>query len=344
MSDYYNKYSNSLKYYEKPRQAEIKRTSSVNYFTDDDRHKSKFKPLIQEDEDRTYPSGMNELKYYNPHEHPSYAKPAYKMPTYQAAPSSGYYQYPVPIPQPIPQPVYYEHPAYAVPKYEPVYEAPPQLQFIAPSYKAVGTNSHTKLREAQNDYYAKKRAALHGSAFSDRSLAEKSENLNSRQKQRKGRFEDFMKYTAPRLQYKKIILIQALFKGAYVRKRIYPQIKQFHVASVRVVDSMIDHYIEDVYIPDLLLELLSKNRVYENFDLYSDENKILYEIRASILDKVIRDMVKDIVKDNTERIVNRYLNKRFRDKDADERDPLCMVSKGIMDGVMKTQAKDIVKE
>ena len=47
---------------------------------------------------------------------------------------------------------------------------------------------------------------------------------------------------------------------------------------MRVVDSMIDHYIEDVYIPDLLLELLAKNKVYENFDLYSEENRILYQI------------------------------------------------------------------
>jgi hypothetical protein len=42
---------------------------------------------------------------------------------------------------------------------------------------------------------------------------------------------------------------------------------------------MIDHYIEDIFIPDLVLEILTKNRVYENVDLYSDENKILYQIR-----------------------------------------------------------------
>jgi hypothetical protein len=59
---------------------------------------------------------------------------------------------------------------------------------------------------------------------------------------------------------------------------------------------MIDHYIEDVYIPDLLLEILAKNKVYENFDLYSEENKILYEVRFSLMEKVIRDMVKETVK------------------------------------------------
>ena len=55
-----------------------------------------------------------------------------------------------------------------------------------------------------------------------------------------------------------------------------------------LVDSMIDHYIGDVFIPDIVLELLAKNRVYENFDLYSDENKIYYEVRGTMLDRVIR--------------------------------------------------------
>ena len=50
---------------------------------------------------------------------------------------------------------------------------------------------------------------------------------------------------------------------------------------------MIDHYIEDVFIPDLILEILTKNRVYENVDLYSDENKILYQIRGDIMEKIV---------------------------------------------------------
>lgn len=59
---------------------------------------------------------------------------------------------------------------------------------------------------------------------------------------------------------------------------------------------MVDHYIEDVFLPDILLEILNKNRVYENFDLYSDENKIFYEIRGSMLDSICREMIKEIVK------------------------------------------------
>lgn len=87
---------------------------------------------------------------------------------------------------------------------------------------------------------------------------------------------------------------------------------------MRYVDSLLDHYIEDIFIPDLVLEILTKNRVYENVDLYSDENKILYQIRGDILEKVVRDMAKDTLKVTTDSIVNEYLNKRFRSKTFDE--------------------------
>ena len=381
MSNFYSKYSNALNSYNKPGVAEVKRQSQVDYYTDDDRKRSNFKPLIPgkdfEDKygyakqlnyndaksDRATGEPTNEYsrnkqvrqlypsstKYYSPYGGGYNDRVGYQGSSYDAAPSYEPYAaphqpMPVPVAMATPQPAYYEHPAYTVPKYANQYEAAPHREFVSHDiYKPNFPNTHEKLRQKQTDYYEKKRAVVHGTAYSDRSLAEDSDNLNSRQQKRKGNFENFMKYTACRINYKNIVLIQALFRGAYVRKVIFPQKKQFHIASVRTVDSMIDHYIEDVYLPDLLLELLSKNKVYENFDLYSDENKILYEVRASYMDNVVRDMVKEIVKDTSDRIVNRYLKKRFIDKTDDERDPLRMVLNGIMDGVMKQQAQEIAK-
>jgi len=64
------------------------------------------------------------------------------------------------------------------------------------------------------------------------------------------------------------------------------------MGAIKCVDKIIETYIEDSFIPDLVLEILTKNRVYENVELYSDENKILFQIRASIMERVLRDMVK----------------------------------------------------
>ena len=107
---------------------------------------------------------------------------------------------------------------------------------------------------------------------------------------------------------------------------------------------MIDHYIGDVFIPDIVLELLAKNRVYENFDLYSDENKIFYEVRGSMLDRVIRDMLSEILNNTTEKIVNDYLRKRYTQKDISERDPLRLATNSIFDGVLRAQMKVIAKD
>ena len=107
---------------------------------------------------------------------------------------------------------------------------------------------------------------------------------------------------------------------------------------------MIDHYIGDVFIPDIVLELLAKNRVYENFDLYSDENKIFYEVRGSMLDRVIRDMLSEILNNTTEKIVNDDLRKRYTQKDISERDPLRLATNSIFDGVLRAQMKVIAKD
>ena len=106
---------------------------------------------------------------------------------------------------------------------------------------------------------------------------------------------------------------------------------------------MIDHYIEDVFIPDILLEILSKNRVYENFELYSDENRIFYEIRSSYIDHVIRDMIKGVLKETTDSIVNNYLRKRYVTKAADEFDPLKMVTNDMFDNVLRQEMKKITQ-
>jgi len=107
---------------------------------------------------------------------------------------------------------------------------------------------------------------------------------------------------------------------------------------------MVDHYIEDIFLPDILLEILSKNRVYENFELYSPENRILFEIWASYLDHVVWDFLKEIVKGVSDDIVNSYLRKRFSDKDVNERDPLWMVTNGMFDDVLRQEMKKIVKD
>jgi hypothetical protein len=82
-------------------------------------------------------------------------------------------------------------------------------------------------------------------------------------------YEDFKRYTLPKLQLRKIIKIQALIRGALVRRIKWPEIVKWHMGAIKCTEKIIDNFIEDQFIPDLVLEILTKNRVYENIDLYS---------------------------------------------------------------------------
>lgn len=64
------------------------------------------------------------------------------------------------------------------------------------------------------------------------------------------------------------------------------------MGAIKLTDKLIENYVEDTFLPDLILEIITKNRVYENLDLYSFENRVLYAIRATMIENVIRNEVR----------------------------------------------------
>jgi hypothetical protein len=95
-----------------------------------------------------------------------------------------------------------------------------------------------------------------------------------------------------------------------VRLKRWPQLVKWHMGAIKVADKLVDSYIEDTFLPDLILEIITKNRVYENIDLYSAENRVLYALRASIIEDVIRKEVRSTMRVAQSQIVTEYLNKR----------------------------------
>jgi hypothetical protein len=78
---------------------------------------------------------------------------------------------------------------------------------------------------------------------------------------------------------KKIVKIQALIRGGLVRRKRWPEIVKWHMASIKLAEKMVETYLEDVILPDLIMEIITKNRVHENLELYSRENRILFGLR-----------------------------------------------------------------
>ena len=74
------------------------------------------------------------------------------------------------------------------------------------------------------------------------------------------------------------------------------------------VDNFIKNSIEDKIIPDIVLEILSYNKVNEDVSLYSTEYKAHLEVLDRIITKVVRDMSRFIVRDSTDNLVSKYNN------------------------------------
>ncbi len=57
-------------------------------------------------------------------------------------------------------------------------------------------------------------------------------------------WQAFNKYTVPKLQVRKVMKIQALFRGAYVRKKVIPSLRLYHLGSKAVADEFINDVLE----------------------------------------------------------------------------------------------------
>lgn len=185
MSNFFDKYTNAIKYYNKPGEAQVKQSSNIDYFTDDDKRRTGFKPLVTEEDiaakygftkqhnevdndqktDSSYKYGRNRqvrqvypssIKHYNPYGSMYQNPDPYHNHGYDKPSRNEPYSEIEHIPRGTPQPEYYEHPAYAVPKYASPYGGMPERKFVNyDSYKPPLPNTHNKLRQAQTDYYAK---------------------------------------------------------------------------------------------------------------------------------------------------------------------------------------------
>ena len=94
-------------------------------------------------------------------------------------------------------------------------------------------------------------------------------------------------------------------KGYHTRKFKIPRKKVDNKIINNYVDNFIKNSIEDKIIPDLVLEILSYNKVNEDVSLYSTEYKAHLEVLDRIITKVVRDMSRFIVRESTNNLVSK---------------------------------------
>ena len=63
-------------------------------------------------------------------------------------------------------------------------------------------------------------------------------------------------------------------------------------------------------LPDILIEILRHNNIYENVGLYSEQNQALYQTRQSIMDKVLKQMTREVMTASINQLVSQFMRDR----------------------------------
>ena len=82
-------------------------------------------------------------------------------------------------------------------------------------------------------------------------------------------------------------------RGWLARNRKFKHKVYEHVAAVQIIDRMVTNYLEDRMIPDLLKDILVKNHVFDDVDLYSTDVRATLICRNEMMDRVMKKMIRE---------------------------------------------------
>ena len=102
----------------------------------------------------------------------------------------------------------------------------------------------------------------------------------------------------------KVIKIQSLIRGAIARRHKIPHVKYTKQVAREVVEQLVENYVNETYIPDILLEILTMNKVTDDFGLYSPASQVLMQIRHNIITDVVRTEVESLARE----FINRFID------------------------------------
>ena len=127
-------------------------------------------------------------------------------------------------------------------------------------------------------------------------------------------FKEFREKTLPMIRIGKLKKIQALVRGWYTRKYILPFKRRIMRISQRISADLLEEYIEDNLLPEIILEIINTNFAYKDYSLYAPDFRMILQIGDSIENQVIQQLCEEVVKDITRFIVNDYLRKRVEEQ------------------------------
>jgi hypothetical protein len=158
-------------------------------------------------------------------------------------------------------------------------------------------------------------------------------------------FSEFREKTLPMIRLNKLRKIQALVRGWFTRKYILPYKRRVQFYARRVMENLIEDYIEDNLLPEIILEIINTNFAYKDYSLYTPTFRLLMQIADSIENQVIHQLCEEAVKEITRFIVNDYLRKRDEVLIVNQQfDPLHRVNEDLIEIVLSQELKALVSQ
>jgi hypothetical protein len=144
---------------------------------------------------------------------------------------------------------------------------------------------------------------------------------------------------------KKLVKIQAVARGWLARKKIVPRKRVTNYACYRVMESLVDQYVEDKLLIDIILEIISKFSTSPDFVPNTPNERIAGMIAQVFENSLVHRICEEVAKDVINSTVNHYLNVRSRLKIIKgEFDPLIIICNNYADLLIDRLAEPLVKE
>lgn len=107
---------------------------------------------------------------------------------------------------------------------------------------------------------------------------------------------------------------------------------------------MVDDYIEDYILPEMILEVINTHNLSKDYSLYNPTWRLLVEVSDGLEATLIHDLCTEVVKDVVRNIVNSYVKERVDDKiTRGTFDPLVLLTEKLtaeaVDSLLEPMAK-----
>lgn len=131
--------------------------------------------------------------------------------------------------------------------------------------------------------------------------------IASRVPAREMSLEEFKKHSLPAIRIGKLKKIQALVRGWLARKYIVPLKRLNHYAAHRVVNRLMDEWVELHFLPEIILEIIQQNQAYRDYTFYSPDGRITMELADEVQNSLVHRMCEEVVRDISRALVSQYI-------------------------------------